>query len=270
VRLGRSTSERRRRLAYFGAGGVCITALLLTYSRGGMLSLGVMTALLLVSVRIRPSQVFAGLGAALLVFVLILPTDIGKRFVTVQELLPGYAPIKLDSAVEKRKLVMGSALRMFKDHPIAGVGAGNFTPYYPQYENLVGSSAIEYDPIGSKQYPHSLYIEIAAENGILGLTIFGGAVALALIGLHRARRDLLRRGEMANAAIVQGIALAIVGFLVSSLFLHGSYQRYLWLVLGFGAAALKLTERGEVQVAVVTPANQPARKPLLQISEAST
>jgi O-antigen ligase len=269
VVLGISETRPRPRLAYFGAACICVTALLFTYSRGGMLSLGVMTALLLVSLRIRRSHALAALGAAALVFLLILPTNIGRRLVTVQELLPGYAPIKLDSAVEKRRLVMGAALGMFKDHPIAGVGAGNFTPYYAEYENLVGSAALEYDPLGSKQYPHSLYIEIAAENGLLGLTLFGAAIALALASLYRARRELLRRGDGANAAIVQGIALAIVGFLVSSLFLHGSYQRYLWLVLGFAAAALKLTERGAVEPVLppVTPAT--TRQPLLTATEAS-
>jgi hypothetical protein len=43
-------------------------------------------------------------------------------------------------------------------------------------------------------------------------------------------------GDARSVALARGFEIAVVGFLLSSLFLHGHYSRYLWMLFGFAAA----------------------------------
>jgi len=42
------------------------------------------------------------------------------------------------------------------------------------------------------------------------------------------------------------ITIALAGYLVSSIFLHSAYQRYLWLLLAFAPAMARLAREPEV------------------------
>lgn len=58
------------------------------------------------------------------------------------------------------------AFLMIKDHPILGVGAGNYRTYYDQYINKV--KFLGYGAY-SKFHPHNIYIKAQVELGIIGL-----------------------------------------------------------------------------------------------------
>ena len=84
-----------------------------------------------------------------------------------------------------------------------------------------------------------LYVQIAAETGLIGLSLFLAAAGTAFRALHRAHR-MLRDLDPQRAAITTALAIALIAYLVTALFLHGSYQRDLWLVLAFVAAVTRL------------------------------
>ncbi|MFL0246905.1 O-antigen ligase family protein [Candidatus Clostridium stratigraminis] len=58
------------------------------------------------------------------------------------------------------------ALYMIKDHPILGVGNGNYRTYYPMYVNNVKD--IAYVAKG-EFHPHSIYLKAQCELGVMGL-----------------------------------------------------------------------------------------------------
>ena len=68
-------------------------------------------------------------------------------------------------------------------------------------------------------------------------------MAAAFAMLRDARRKLLARGLEDYAAIAAALSIALTGYLVSSIFLHGAFQRYLWLLLGLSAAVTRLALR---------------------------
>ena len=45
--------------------------------------------------------------------------------------------------------------------------------------------------------------------------------------------------------LTTSIGIALAGYLVSSLFLHSAYQRYLWLLLAFVPAIARLSRKYE-------------------------
>ena len=73
-------------------------------------------------------------------------------------------PSSQDYSTAERLAHWIAGLHMFLDHPILGVGIGNYADAYPQY-----FITIFIDPLG---HAHNYYINIAAETGFIGLTAY--------------------------------------------------------------------------------------------------
>ncbi|HEY0160106.1 MAG TPA: O-antigen ligase family protein [Thermoanaerobaculia bacterium] len=234
-------SRGRLRAAYFTAAVIVSAGTLATYSRGAMITLIFMAGLMAVAMRLPVRQAAAG-ALALLLIVPLLPTGMKERFLTIGTALPGGGEENemVDTSVAKRRLLMQVSFKMFDDHPIGGIGAGNYAALYDRYAPSIGMSHRDYTEPGSHEFPHGLYWELASENGILGLITFCGAAAAALLLVYRARQLLLARGENGRAAIASGIGIALCGYLVASVVLHESHVRYYGLYLGLAAGVARL------------------------------
>jgi O-antigen ligase len=243
------TRNVRHRVLFIAGALLTGTVTILTYSRGAMLALAVMTVILLVSLRFRIVHIAAA-GVAALIILMLLPSAVTARLGTVEQLLPGHSEVSVerDASLEKRTLVLATAWQMFLDHPWLGVGVGNFGTRYDYYSNIAGSAAPQYDDPGEEQFPHTLYMQIAAETGLAGLALFGASIVVAFISLYRSRHELEARGRANLAVLAAGVAVALSGYLLTSVFLHGAYQRYLWIVLGFTAAVERLRAQPEEEV----------------------
>ena len=234
------TSDRKReKLVWLAAAFVIIGGVLVTYSRGAMLGMAIMTAIALWALHVPLTRV--ALGTAIAVVLLILaPGNIGRRFTTIEMLIPkeeAYTPP--EASFERRKLVTATAARMWDDHLLGGVGTGNYQTFFDEYSNVAGSAAEHFYRAGDPQNAHSLYLEIGAETGLLGLTAFAAVVFVAYGQLRRARRDLRTRGDP-NAHIALALMIATAGYLITSMFLHGGFQRYFYVLLAFVAAVSRL------------------------------
>lgn len=240
--------ERRRglRALAFALAAVIVAATVFTYSRGAALALAVVIMLTLASHRTRMRRA-AGVAVVLAVAVVAwLPMDFTRRLATVAQVLPGEdAPLHLDSSFEERRLLVRTASAMFAAHPALGVGAGNYTTRWDEYAPDVGSEARLYNDPGDPHYPHNLYLEIAAETGLVGLACFALAVGLCLTGLQRARRTLVTAGDGYYGGIARALQIGLVGHLVAALFLHGAFQRHVWLLFGLAAAVTAIARAEE-------------------------
>jgi O-antigen ligase len=127
---------------------------------------------------------------------------------------------------------------MFANNPILGVGAGNYPNNYQEYTVEVG---LEQDT--AEQEAHSLYVQILAETGILGAISFVGFSILLLINLSRARQSIEHLVKYQNwLPWISAIQLSVVGYLITSAFLHGAFIRYFWIFVAFALSAIQLTE----------------------------
>ena len=92
----------------------------------------------------------------------------------------GADPARLASAESNRYSYWKVALRSFADHPVEGVGSGGFRVEWRRERKVA-------DPA---QDAHSLYIETAAELGLVGLLLlavaFAGVVMSARLGAREA------------------------------------------------------------------------------------
>jgi len=67
-----------------------------------------------------------------------------------------------------------AAARMYADHPLTGVGGGNFTGFYPRYKNPAALETVS--------DPHNLALTILTQYGPLGLV---GFLAMIFVPLYR-------------------------------------------------------------------------------------
>jgi O-antigen ligase len=110
------------------------------------------------------------------------------------------------------------ALAMFGDHPLLGVGPGNYPKLYRDYSRRLGNDT------RVLREPHSLPLEIASEQGAAGL--FGWLAAIVGLVAYALRRGVHRRPAGRT------VLLALATYATGSLFLHGSALRLVYLLIG--------------------------------------
>jgi len=210
---------------------VAVISILFTFSRGGFLALLIAAGLMIFRHPPRPS-IIAG---SLIVILLLLPLVPGRYFQrlgTLINLFPSQDGLQLrEGSLRGRLSELTVAGLMFIDHPIIGVGYNNFELHYLDY-----SPALSLDPRREGRAAHNLYAEVAAETGLIGLIVFGLILFTAFQGLRKAYRIYQQIGREDDANLVAAFSIGLIGFLTGSLFLHGAYPRYLWLILGIALA----------------------------------
>ncbi|MBK8984680.1 MAG: O-antigen ligase family protein [Chloroflexi bacterium] len=211
---------------------VSVLSIIFTYSRGGFLAL--VTVVLLMLLRMKLNRFFL---LALVLFGLLvwqfLPAQYTDRIGTLGSLVGAGRDTAVTSEVSFRGRLSETtvAWQMFLDHPILGVGLANFSANYQDYSQNYGL-----DRRLEARAAHSLYLEIAAETGLMGLLAFGAILWFLFRGVAFASQTFkaVNLPDYAHISIALGIAL--IGYLLGSIFLHLAYARYLWLFIGLGLA----------------------------------
>ena len=236
--LDRAWHDRRYGLRLLGLGisFLIILANVFTYSRGGFLAMVVVLVIMLWRNPPRPIVLIFSL-AILLMALPFTPSQYAERMATSFAVVPDLVldePLQADGAIVSRLSEMAAAGAVFLDNPIVGVGLDNYALYYPEYSELVGI-----DPNRSVRSAHDLYLEILAETGLIGMLVYTFLLVTLFRGLALANRRFQQLGAHEYSSISFAIGVAIIGYLVTGLFLHAGHQRYWWTLAGI---ALSLPE----------------------------
>ena len=180
--------RRSGRLAGGAASILIAGGIFLTFSRGAAVAVGLTIVLTLLLRELKFRHVLPALAVLTAVVVLVVPD-----YVTRLSTLGGVTALsssttdsadRPDSALVGRETENLAALHVFIDHPFTGVGPGvYFRDYSRDYANRLG---LRY--LGSERRGHSLYLEMAADTGIIGLTAFLAMVSVSLVLLYRQAR----------------------------------------------------------------------------------
>jgi O-antigen ligase len=120
---------------------------------------------------------------------------------------------------------------MFEQHPLLGVGLRNFPVLYQAYTQSLGLA-----PTSQARAPHNLYLEVAAEGGIVSLAVFLSIVILAYRSLWSSRRRFLQAGLTGYVNLVTGFVVAFTGYMAAAFFVHGAYPRFFYILIGLAFA----------------------------------
>ena len=216
--LAAAPGRRLLRVAAAGATLILLAGLAATASRGAALGLAgafVATPVLVRGIRLRGAIASAlGVGVAVLLIVLVNPASIAQRLSSF-------------GGGTGRSDLWRVAAKMAEDHPLQGVGAGNFptaAPLYAQTVPVARPDLVYTDP----HVVHNTYLQFFAETGVVGGVAF---VLLVLIALSRAR-EAMRPGEGSDVRVPQAVLLAALGYLIAVFFISAAYEKPLWVLLG--------------------------------------
>lgn len=157
-----------------------------------------------------------------------------------------------------RTMVWGIAAEMIADHPVTGVGAGNFTLRMHDYfgsDRLGGS--IDFTNLSSDNWiqPHNDFLWVFAEKGLPGIVTFAAVFVLALAAI---RGVLARAATATDARLAVASLAALVAYLVFSLFDFPLDRVSHQLVLAVHLAAVVLLARDQRPAVAAAP---PVRLP---------
>jgi O-antigen ligase len=134
--------------------------------------------------------------------------------------------------------IWARGLGYMRDHPVFGVGAGNFqaaegllSPFAERQQFGVG---VRWNAA------HNTFIQAGAELGVPGLILFAGVIACAFLAVRRARRS--------GAVLAPAITASLVGFVVGAFFLSLAYSEILYTLVALAAGLQKASATDGLRV----------------------
>ena len=200
-----------------------VGAIVASGSRGGFLGFVAMTLVMgVVTVRRHPGFVIGGALVALLALP-ALPGAYWHRIASITD------SSKDDFGSEAtRRTLLAESFRAFEENPLTGVGAGEFKDWDPKDREQAWHEA------------HNVFLQVAAELGILGLAVFAFLIARAFTAVFQTRR-LLRRATLdadAESFLYShsaAMTASLVGWLICALFASVAYNWTFYYLLALAA-----------------------------------
>ena len=190
-------------------------------SRGAQLALATLL-LWMVSRSKRPVRALLVTAFAAAALYAVLPEEQKDRFRTMGT----------DETSMTRRQYWADGMQIMNDHPVLGVGFGNWLRYYLRNYNAEG------------QLPHNIFIEAGAELGYTGLAGFVLLIVGTGVMNYRTRKMAAR---MSTGSfywhMAHGFDGALIGFLVGGFFVTVLYYPFFWMNLAMTAALYNVTRR---------------------------
>ncbi|GAA0121634.1 MAG: O-antigen ligase family protein [Clostridium argentinense] len=229
VMLSFSTKNNRLRGFYIVLSLLVLANLLLTASRNSIIGLiiGFIVLGVLYSYKF------------LLVFFLGIPV-----FLFDKSLLLRFANIKEEILNGPRVKLWQIARMMIKEHPIRGVGNGNYVSLYDEYVKKYPQYKYpDYHRFSS----HNSYLKVQSELGIFGIAFFVSTLAASVrtvIRVYKKSKDKYYK------YFYMGFMGSTIGFLfmnmLDNLFFSPQTTTYFWVFIGLGEAILLQVKRHKV------------------------
>lgn len=225
---GLLSGERRpwARWSLGAAMALLVVGLLATESRGGVIAAAVAAVLAPLVLRGRRLQatVFVAFAISVAAAWAVATPGAWSRITSLSDQGNG------------RSDIWRVALRMAGDHPVGGVGLGNFPVRSGDYVRQPGTLRFVELIAERPHATHNTYLEILAETGVVGLGLFLAVVAASMRAAWRAGRALEAAGQAVSATLARATLLAQVGMLVAVFFISAGEDGRLWLLLALGPA----------------------------------
>jgi O-antigen ligase len=241
--------ERRpqRRVLLYGVVGVIVLSVVSSLSRTGVIALlAVVIATLVLPSRIffaRAGRKFAyvlSLVAATIVAVGVGSTALVSR---VQSIFT--ATSSTGDRGAGRTDLWAAAWHGYTDHPLLGLGAGNFTPHALTLLQTTPGVDTSRNYITTANVVHNGYLEQLTELGPVGLTLWLLILLLSGRYLVRAARRASAAHDIELERYAVAAAVALLGYAVSVFFLSNELGKPIWIFAGLALALDVMTRRWE-------------------------
>jgi O-antigen ligase len=233
-----------------GSAVLCLTGILISLSRGGLL----------------------GLAAALLIAIIVGGRWRGRVMAicgTLAALAVGYFAFVASLPAQQRVLDISAGggtgrldlwtvgLRMIEAHPFRGIGIGQFpiaSVHYLLRPGLIQSGAFI---LSTPKVAHNTYLNVTAELGLVGGVMFIVFIVFCLGCALLAVRAVTRAGDECLEILFRGFVVAVGGYLVTLMFLSEATEKLFWILMALGPALLAVATGVERRARSVTGALPP-------------
>jgi O-antigen ligase len=212
-----ASKETWQRVVLLVAIGLEAITVVLTYSRGGALTLAAIMLAYLWKLRRRPERSFlyAGLLAALLALPL-LPSSYFDRMSTITNVQADRT-----GSAQERMSDMITAAKTILANPVIGAGMGM---------NML----VMHEARGGWLGVHNVYLEHALDLGLIGLGIF----VVLLWSCIRAVARIQRESSSPDLVfLAQGLQISLIAYATAAMFHPVSYQYYFYYIAGLAIGA---------------------------------
>lgn len=218
----------KKKIIYLSACGLFIIAEVASLSRGGFVGL---VPVIFYCWYKTPKKILATIIIALLIGFLYVtaPSDYWNEIKSIKE-----ENIK-EGTGETRWYLWKIAWRIFLDHPIIGVGPGNYPWRSGEYQP---EEDLNFRPSIAGKAAHSIYFTLIPEFGLAGILLFSAMLyhsyknSRAIIKKKNLLSDELKKSRF----ILLGTIGALLGYLGSGIFLSVFYYAHFWLLLAIASA----------------------------------
>ena len=204
--------------------GISIFQCLRTGSRGGLITILLLSVvLLLASSAINRLKVIALGIAVVLIAVPLLPSEVrGRLYSLTGETHDGGA----EGSSESRLALLMESVKVAAKHPLFGVGVGVYASAAADISTQAGKKKLW-------QVSHNAYAQVASEAGLPALFCFLGTLVLAVRSLWRGRSIAKRFKEMEElATMADCILLTAFVYIVNAFFGNIAQELFYYLVCG--------------------------------------
>ncbi|HJT21527.1 MAG TPA: O-antigen ligase family protein [Nitrospira sp.] len=190
----------------------------LTYSRGGALTLGVIFLVYLWKLRRRPERTWMyGLVVAAIMALPFLPSSYFARMSTITDMQADRT-----GSSQERWTDMVIAGKTVLANPLIGAGMG------------MNSVAMREARGGGWLPVHNVYLEHALDLGVAGLLIFLALLTSCVGAVSQVQRSNVPRSLY---ALAQGLEVSLIAYAVAAMFHPVSYHYYFYYIAGLAVAA---------------------------------
>lgn len=178
---------------------LAVPALVLSYTRGAVA--GVVLGSLAWLALMRPKAAALAAVVALVAGVAFAPAALKERFSSNNS-----------SDVALRSDLWGSAIDIYSEHPVLGVGINNFDVGYASLPSTLASASqrrlLHQGQVLTPPHAANLYLNILAEEGLIGIAAFAFFAILAVTVAHRGSRVR----DPVGRAICMGLGAGLLTF----------------------------------------------------------
>jgi O-antigen ligase len=202
-----------------------VYAVLITYSRSGFLALivGVLFCLWEFGVKGRRLYLILLAGVLAVGTAVFAPSHYYAR---LQSIFLGPVEGANDNgSAEARRELLQTSLQLMAQHPLFGVGPGNF-------------------PVvtGSWKVAHNTYTQMGAEGGIPSLILFLLVIGTAFRSVLLARRSSLYKHDRDFRILVGALFSAFGAYFVGAFFSDTAYNLFPYFLIGYASVVRRIAE----------------------------
>lgn len=206
-----------------------VSSIIASSSRGGQLALALVALVAVVRSQKRLRNIALLVVVAPLIW-MVTPAEQKLRFQSAGD----------DATSQSRLVYWQRGLEMAREHPVLGVGYGNWIPAYKDRYYVEGDTLNRFDSRGvvKIELAHNSFVEVLSQLGYSGLIIFVWLLLSIFVVNVQTRRLIRRIGPRGRflELMSRGLDDGVIAFAVAGYFMSVALYPFVWFQLGMTAA----------------------------------